>query len=98
MSSNGHLIASTTCFDNVVTHGCSLVIKCGYYKHEVIARFRRYVAKHIPLPQLILRNLNGLKTPTSAEIEQKGRTTKDKDEEKEEKTWISQSKIFGYML
>ena len=42
-----------------------------------------------------------LKTPASAEIKHKSRRaekTKDKDEEKEEKIWISQSRIFGYTM
>ena len=56
-STNGHVIASihnlslsnpTMCFANVMTGGNSVVMQCGYYKHEVLARFRCYAAKHIP--------------------------------------------------
>ena len=38
-----------TCFANRMIRGSSVIMLCGYYKHEVIARFRCYVAKHIPL-------------------------------------------------
>ena len=71
VSTNSHVIASTQIcflatllcmsFTNGIMCCSSVVIQCGYYKHEVIARFRCYVAKRTPLSQLILHNLFGYK-------------------------------------